>query len=661
MILAGKILWIVSRHAGRREKNVSRMSFVLRFLVCVCAMLMSGANVRSQGVATDSLSMKYELTDSVKQGSAGKIYASDTVADKRDIDVYKKLGRQASKRKITGQLFSWIVNMPENPPEDVGTKAIHEEYLPYEGRIIRDIKIVVLSPFGSDINYPDSANSSGWIEGSANKLHIATKQYVIRDRLLFHKGESVDPLNIAEAEVFLRNTEFINDARIRIDSVEYTNEADITVIVRDVWSAGFDVTSISTSMVGVNVFDKNFFGAGNHAYVKGIYRSTSDKHFGYGLGYRHHNIRRSFINLGGFYHDEIVNRSFELSMERPLRTNLRIFGQVAYSQNTADPNYSVWDSVTPVSVKNFSASAGYAFEAVDKHTDRRWVLSFRYMDKIADYQGVEFDVDSSMYRYASSKMALAQISLYQQKYHREYLINAFGTTENIAYGYNFSVQVGYNRRPHFDRHGLYASLKISASQHFDFGNLFVQGAAASYFDRKSAYDGVLNFQMKYFSPLINLSRSRLRVLMNFNYSKVLNPVFGIGNYLYFGEMSTMDTEQFNSIARGNERLMFNVENNVFAPWNLGGFRFMLFSFLDIGWISNQNIALVDPTNLYWGTGVGLRIRNDLLVFRTLEIKLGWYPRLNQSGFNNFSNFSSSTPTVSPDFIPKYPEEIPLSY
>jgi hypothetical protein len=33
--------------------------------------------------------------------------------------------------------------------------------------------------------------------------------------------------------------------------------------------------------------------------------------------------------------------------------------------------------------------------------------------------------------------------------------------------------------------------------------------------------------------------------------------------------------------------------------------------------------------------------------------------MNQHGFNDFVNFSSSIPNVSPNFTPRYPEEIAL--
>jgi hypothetical protein len=616
--------------------------------------------VQAQNPVSDSL-RKEQRSDSSKN-TTGKIQTLNN-ADSKSANTYKKLEQKASKRKFTRQLYSLLVSSPDAPEGNAPVpQTIDEEYRRYEGKTIREIKIKVLSPFGTDISKPDSAVKTSLIESAANKLHVHTNYYKIRDILPFRRGETINPLSIAEAEASLRNTGFINDARIRIDSVPYSDEAEITVTVRDLWSIGFEIKDFSTSNMDINIFDQNFLGLGNNAYIRGIYHPEASRKFGYGFGYRYNNLLTSYTNLGGYYHDEITGKAFEIAAERPLKTNINLFGRIAYSQSTANLKYAVWDSITPTYIDDFSASAGYAFDVFDRRDGNRLALAAGYFEKNPEYRGVDYGADSMIYRHITNRMALAQITLYQQKYYRERLINAFGIIENIAYGYSVSVQAGYNHWTSLERKGLYASLNVSTSKRFGIGNFFVQGAISSHFDKRSAYEGALNFQLKYFSPLMRLGETQLRFryFLNANYSKRLNPVAELRNYLYFSRMSPMNIGYVNSIARGMEILKFNLENNMFTPWNVLGFKFILYSFLDLGWIANMNIPLIRSENLYWGLGAGLRIRNDLLVFRTIEIKFGWYPRLNQSGLNNFVNFSSSVPSVSPDFVPKYPEEIPLN-
>ena len=657
----------VNTRSGNREEFSSE-SFLHRFseagflwrVLLFALMFFVGADLQAQTAVPDSLGNR-QRTDSSKN-AAGKVQTLND-ADSKSANTYRKLEQQASKRKLTRQLYSMLVSSPDAPNSSAAPQTIDEEYRQYEGKTIRDVKIKVLSPFGTDISKPDSAVKTGWIDNAANKLHVNTKYYKIRDILPFRKGETVNPLSIAEAETSLRNTGFVNDARIRIDSVPYSGEVDITVTVRDLWSVGFEVKDFSTSKMDINIFDQNFLGLGNNAYIRGIYRPESNRKFGYGFGYRYNNLLTSYTNLGGYYHDEIIGKSFEIAAERPLKTNISLFGRIAYSQSATELKHAVWDSITPTYIDNFSAAAGYAFDVFDRRDGNRLVFAAGYFEKNPEYRGVDYGADSLIYHHITNRIALAQISLYRQKYYRERLINAFGIIENIAYGYSVSVQAGYNHWTSLERKGLYASLNVSASKRFGFGNFFVQGAVASHFDRQSAYEGALNFQLRYFSPLMRLGETQLRFryFLNANYSKRLNPVPELRNYLYFSQMSAMNIGYVNSIARGMEILKFNLENNMFTPWNVLGFKFILYSFFDLGWIRNQNAPLVSSDNLYWGLGAGLRVRNDLLVFRTIEIKLGWYPRLNQSGFDNFVNFSSSTPSVSPDFVPKYPGEIPLSF
>jgi hypothetical protein len=108
-----------------------------------------------------------------------------------------------------------------------------------------------------------------------------------------------------------------------------------------------------------------------------------------------------------------------------------------------------------------------------------------------------------------------------------------------------------------------------------------------------------------------------------------------------------------------EKLMLKTEGNLFTSLNILGFRFLFYSFADFGWVTDYDRTLLNKNNIYWGAGLGVRIRNDLLVFRTLELKVGYYPRMNQRGFDNFVNVGSLIPNVSPNFTPKYPEEIEL--
>jgi hypothetical protein len=162
-----------------------------------------------------------------------------------------------------------------------------------------------------------------------------------------------------------------------------------------------------------------------------------------------------------------------------------------------------------------------------------------------------------------------------------------------------------------------------------------------------------------FSPLYRIGNQSYRHFLNIDYSKRLDYISGFRNYnLTLNELTSMKFRNATNLA-AIEKLMFKMEGNVFSSLNIMGFRFLFYSFADFGWVADYKKTLLNKNNIYWGAGLGVRIRNDLLVFRTLELKIGYYPRMYQRGFNSFVNFGSSIPNVSPNFIPKYPEEIAL--
>ena len=76
--------------------------------------------------------------------------------------------------------------------------------------------------------------------------------------------------------------------------------------------------------------------------------------------------------------------------------------------------------------------------------------------------------------------------------------------------------------------------------------------------------------------------------------------------------------------RGNEKFVFNLESVLFSPFRLLGFRFAFFASVDLGFIKTENLRFYQSTP-YTGLGLGVRIRNEQLVFDTFEIKFSIYP------------------------------------
>ena len=103
------------------------------------------------------------------------------------------------------------------------------------------------------------------------------------------------------------------------------------------------------------------------------------------------------------------------------------------------------------------------------------------------------------------------------------------------------------------------------------------------------------------------------------------------------------------------KLSATAESVVFTPLHIYGFRFAFFGFVDVGTIGNyQNIF----KNEFFGVmGLGVRLRNEKLVFNTLQIKLSIGIRSSSRWRNNLYNVNSEQKFVSDGFLPGKPDYI----
>jgi hypothetical protein len=88
-----------------------------------------------------------------------------------------------------------------------------------------------------------------------------------------------------------------------------------------------------------------------------------------------------------------------------------------------------------------------------------------------------------------------------------------------------------------------------------------------------------------------------------------------------------------------------------------GFRFAFFGFADVAFLAATN-RIIDKGDFLTGIGVGIRIRNDNLIFNTFQIRIGYFPNPPPySTINNLilsgeqllrpNNFDPGPPTVIP--------------
>ena len=66
-----------------------------------------------------------------------------------------------------------------------------------------------------------------WAYDLLNWIHIETREVTVKKLLLFDEGETVTPIQIQEAERFLRSQNFLSDASIKITNEDGKNIANV--------------------------------------------------------------------------------------------------------------------------------------------------------------------------------------------------------------------------------------------------------------------------------------------------------------------------------------------------------------------------------------------------------------------------------------------------
>jgi len=182
---------------------------ILRLLLAFVFLMGTGEGVKAQ-----------QKKDSVKKDS---------------LRLYKKIQKIAYKHKLTHMAYDAVFVKPEakeypKHPASKEEKNVNP-YLKYQGKIIRNINITVYDPFGYSVadTTPRHINLS---QKAGNRLHVTTRKWVIHNKLLFKRNDSINALSLSETERLLREAVYVNDARVSITPLKSKDSVDVNVVQR---------------------------------------------------------------------------------------------------------------------------------------------------------------------------------------------------------------------------------------------------------------------------------------------------------------------------------------------------------------------------------------------------------------------------------------------
>ncbi len=577
------------------------------------------------------------------------VIPSMVLFDNKNTLFYDSLEIKASRFLFTKKLYDLLVVSGSDSSSGLISESSQQVFSPYSGKIIRNINIRRLDVFGTNINNPLSYEPTK-AEVFLNKTHRNTNEFIIRNNLLFSSGDTLSPILLSDNERLLRELPFIDESRIIVIPVSEEN-VDILVITRDVYSVGAGIDYRSLNKGSLTLYDKILLGMGHELKLNMMYNPDLQDSPGFGAEYNINNIRRSFINLNLFFFEGLGKKTFGFNLERKLvSSTTKYAGGISIREmfTTEDLDTMTVPEPLKYNLQDYWLSRSFLIDPVSV---TRVILGVRYTNNnVFDHPYILPDSYHHLQKY---KMVLGSISYTKQKYYKTNMIYGYGRTEDIPYGGLITFTGGRELNEFKER--IYVGLYAAAGNTVrPLGYFYTSAGLSTFLNDRNTEQGMLLLHTTFFSNLIYLGAYRMRNFIMAEYTRGFDR--NTDEFLAYQKDNSFLGVR-NDSAGGAQRLSVNIESILFSPRNLYGFRFSFFAYGGLGYLFGTN-EFVSQGEILSSVGLGVRIRNDNLVFNTFQIRLGYYPNLPQYSRANYfivsgeqllkpDNFDPGPPTVIP--------------
>lgn len=560
------------------------------------------------------------------------------------------LEKKAGKNKLTKKIYDLVVVNADSSGNKVVARNSESAYIEFSGMKIRKIEVKRLNVFGVDINNPDAYHPVK-SQNLLNKTHINTSENIIRKNLIFSPGDTISPIVLSDNERILRELSFIDDARITLVPVS-KDEVDIIVITKDIYSLGGSYEpSAGISKGTITAFENNIMGLGHELGIEIPYDKYNSDSPGLGFRYYVDNIGKTFINLKLYYINGLGKETYGFDLSRRLvSTSTKYAGGISVRYMDEKVNLDTLTVPQPFryNFQDYWLSRSFI---LNNQSVTRLIIGGRITsNNVFDRPYINPDSYHSLQKYM---LFLGSAAISVQKYYKANLIYGYGRTEDIPYGGILKVTFGREINEFKDRN--YAASEISFGSLLDrFGYIYSSTGLGAFIKNRQTEQGILTFRVKYISNLLPMGRNMIRNFVRMDYTRGFDR--DMEEHLKYFDDNGFSGYRNDSV-QGTQRMTINLETVVFSHSNLYGFKFAFFGFADFSALSGTNQVLTNGTALS-GLGLGIRIRNNNLIFNTFQLRLGFFPnpplysRINYFTVSGeqmlrMENFESGPPSMIP--------------
>ena len=586
----------------------------------------------------------------MQQGNvSAQSFPEDTIRVEKFNNFYDSLKSKAQHKKITRLLHNFLIANPKKG--DPLDSALFEA--PLEGKTISDIRIIRLDVFGPSLR-DTSRKATLWYEKAGNLMHTRSDLHNIRKNLVFKKGDPLQTSELYENERLLRALPYIKDARFIVEPDTLLEDlVRIVLLIQDRFSIGVTGDVNGFKSAALEFYNKNIFGVGHELSTRLVGHLTREPFMGIEAFYKINNISGRFINFTAGYMNTYMNEGAMVRFEKPFLRTSDTWGYGAagytYKRTPYLPGELHIKNKLSLGLEQTSLWGGRNFQ-LGTYTSRSQItLSGQYIH--LHFSDRPPPLSNGEQYYFNSDMFLAGITWSERKYQPDELVYGYGITEDIPKGFKNELVMGYDKSETGGR--VYSHLHISNGNlmHAKPGYMQLSATAGGYLQSGNIRQGLVEFSGNFISRLFGNDNRRYRQFIGVDYK------LGINRF----EMEKLVFEKTNLIRGfesnevfGKQRLSINAETVYFQKRDFYRFNLAFFIFGDLGIIGPENRSIFKGS-YYSGLGAGLRLHNESLVFKTIQVRLTFYPNhpkdvglvgflLNEQSRQSFYSFQPGPPS-----------------
>ena len=576
--------------------------------------------------------------------------------------IFNAIEKYSKKRKFTA-FFHRLLFRDYNPNEvetvEINKSNNKKKQKSFEGKIIRNIEIETLDPFGYSVeNLKDTP--SHFFEKLGNSVHRKTRDITVKNFLLFKKFDKLDGLKIKESERIIRSQRFARSVTVIPKFIiNCKDSVDVYIRVLDSWSL-IPTGAFSNSKANLDLNERNFLGFG-HEFEINASRRFLDNVNGYNARYSINNFKNSFINTAFGSSTDLNNSNSKfISISRPFYSVFADWaGGATYQfRSYTDSFFDSFNLYQPQNIKLnvFDFWFGRSIQLYEGRTENARTTNLivsagfkniNYLNK------PELVYDSNGF-YGSERLFLTTIGIATQKFNQDKYLFNFGIVEDVPYGKVISITSGFQNKNENKR--AYFGARFAYGQYYNIGYFSFNTELGSFFDNGKNQETTFKIEANYFTHLIPFGSMKIR--------QFINPYLVLGynrNSIYKDRINVSDYKGIpglNASITGTKKLSLALQTQLYIPKNWYGFNFSPFINCGLGFLGDTSNAVFNK-RLYSSFGIGAVISNNYLIFNNFQISFSYIPSIPDAGSNiiktnsfqnsdlQFSSFQINQPGIVP--------------